>query len=87
MEPKQMMENSIKVLLHDVDRIDTLIGSVQEELRSLEQISRVESKVSVMKEQLGEAHARLEGVRDFIIACGRRVNRKAVEEEGIDVWL
>ena len=54
MEPKQLMENSIKVLLHDVDRISTLVCGVQTELRSLEHLPRAEGKVSVMKEQLGE---------------------------------
>ena len=87
MEPKQVMENSIKVLLHDVDRVDALIGSVQDGLKSLEQVPHAEGKVSAMKERLEEAHTRLKGIRDFIIACGRRVNRKAVEEEDIDVWL
>ncbi len=87
MEPKQLRENSVKVLLHDVDRISTLICSVQTELGSLEHPPRVESTVCVMKEQLGEVHTRLEGVRDFIIACQRRVNKKAVEEEDIDIWL
>jgi hypothetical protein len=87
MEPKQLMENSIKVLLHDVDRISTLVCGVQTELRSLEHLPRAEGKVSVMKERLGEVHTRLEGVRDFIIACQRRVIKKEVEEEDIDIWL
>jgi hypothetical protein len=87
MEPKQIMENSIRVLLHDVDRISTLICRVQAELRSLEHLPRAESRVSTMKEQLGEVHTRLEGIRDFVIACQHRVNKKGVEAEGIDIWL
>jgi len=87
MEPKRLMDNSIKVLLHDVDRISRLICNVQAELRSLQHLPRAEGRVSLMKEQLEEVHTRLEGVREFIIACQRRVNKRMVEEEDIDVWL
>ncbi len=87
MEPKQEMKKSIKVLLRDVNRISAIVASVQKELLQVEPLLQNTAKLSAMKEELDEAHTRLEGIRDFILACEQRVMKPKAQTEDIDVWL
>ncbi|MBI3580323.1 MAG: hypothetical protein HY089_13040 [Ignavibacteriales bacterium] len=87
MEPKQEMKKSVKILLRDVSHISAIISSVQKELKQVEPLLHVESKLLSMKEELNEVHARLEGIRDFILSCEQRALKPKPETEDIDVWL
>lgn len=87
MEPKQEMKKSVKILLHDVNHISAIISSVQKELRQIGPLLHAESKLLSMKEELNEVHARLEGIRDFILSCEQRALKPKTEAEDIDVWL
>lgn len=87
MESKQEMKKSIKILLRDVNRISAIVTSVQKELLQVEPLLQTKSKLSVMKEELDEAHTRLEGIRDFILGCEQRVMKPKTQPEDIDVWL
>ncbi|MBI3786730.1 MAG: hypothetical protein HY276_00580, partial [Ignavibacteriales bacterium] len=57
MEPKQEMKKSVKILLRDVSHISAIISSVQKELKQVEPLLHVESKLLSMKEELNEVHA------------------------------
>lgn len=87
MESKQEMKKSIKVLLRDVNRISAIVASVQRELLQVEPLLQNKSKLPNMKEELDEAHARLEGIRDFILRCEQRALKPKTQPEDIDVWL
>lgn len=87
MEPKQVMENSIKILLHDVDRVSAIVADVQRGLQSPDCQALGRGKVAQLIKQLKEASARLEGIRDFASACQSRVNKKATESDNIEMWV
>ena len=82
-----MMNQKIKMLLGDVERITTVVSSAEERLAQLH-VSRPEgAKLVSIREELAEVHTRLEGVREFVLACQSKANRKTAEQEDIDVWL
>ena len=86
MEPKQRMNKTIRHLLHDVERISAVIREVEEELVTARLSSLTARKIVVLKEKLGEVHARLDGVHEFILSCQRQANEQPVVQE-MDVWL
>ena len=86
MEPKEKMNKTVRHLLHDVDRISAVVREVEEELITARPSSLTAKKIVTMKEKLGEVHARLDGVHEFIINCQRDVTEKSAAQE-VDVWL
>ena len=86
MEPKELMMLSVERLVHDLDRIGSVVRRAERELDVVCSASNREAIVSSLKEELSEAHARLDGVREFVLACRKR-STELPEEEDIDLWL
>ena len=86
MESKQIMKLSVERLEHDIERITTIVRSVESELEQVCKSPDRESLVLAMKVQLGEIHARLDGVKEFVAACRHRALDPRIEED-IDLWL
>lgn len=80
------MHSSIRQVEMDLERIGTIVRTVEEELDGLPCTPRGRELVASMKEQLGEVHARLEGLCAFVQACERKATLPP-EPEDIDVWL
>lgn len=79
------MNKKIQQLLDDVDKVSFLILTLQNEVTQFQDQQR-EERLALVKEQLDEVHARLEGVRDFICAAQQLANKEPKEEE-IDLWM
>ncbi|HEX9614018.1 MAG TPA: hypothetical protein VGA55_00845 [Bacteroidota bacterium] len=86
MELKELMKLSIERLLRDVDRISSVIHRAEHEIDGVCSAPNREVIVASMKEELGEAHARLDGIREFVLSCRKRAT-EIPEEEDIDLWL
>lgn len=86
MESKQIMKLSVERLEHDVERITAIVRSVESELEGVCKSPDRQSLALAMKVQLGEIHARLDGVKEFIAACRHRALEPRIEED-IDLWL
>jgi hypothetical protein len=86
MESKQIMKVSVERLESDVERITAIVRSVESELEGVGNTPDRPSLVLAMKVQLGEIHARLDGVKEFVAACRHRALDPRVEED-IDLWL
>ncbi len=86
MEPKLKMGKTIKHLLHDVDHIGAIVREVEEDLVAARPSSLTMKKILAMKEKLGEVHARLDGLREFVINCQRQATEEPAVQE-MDVWL
>jgi hypothetical protein len=86
MESNQLMKLSVERLEGDVDRITAIVRSVESELESACNAPDRQSLVLAMKVQLGEIHARLDGVKEFIAACRHRALEPHIEED-LDLWL
>ncbi len=86
MEPKQKMTKTIRHLLHDIETISTVVREVEEELVTARPSSLTTKKIVILKEKLGEVHARLDGIHEFVLSCQRQaLEQPAVQET--DVWL
>lgn len=83
---KELMNAKIQQLLDEVDKVSYLIITVQNELTQFENKAQREDRMALVKEQVDEMHARLEGIREFICAARELVNRQPHEEE-IDLWM
>lgn len=86
MEPKQRMKLSIRKLTDDVERIGAIVRSVEHKLDTVCRSPGPPETLAQMQEELGEIHARLDGVREFILSCERRALEKP-EQQDIDLWL
>lgn len=87
MEPKKLMNQKIGLLVHDVDRIGEIVRRVEKELNGVCTARPEDPKLLTIKEQLSEIHTRLEGVREFVLACQLQANGNVPQQEEIDVWL
>jgi chromosome segregation ATPase len=87
MEAKQFVQNSMKVVLHDVDRATALIENVQSKLNEMDRQLREKTRLLEMQNQLREVQTRLEGIKRTIAACQHRLKKDLIEREDIDVWL
>lgn len=85
-DPRTIMQRSIRQVESDLERVGTIVRTVERELDELPCTPRGRELVASMKEQLGEVHTRLEGLYAFVQACERKATRPA-EPEDIDVWL
>ena len=86
MDSKQLMKLSVERLENDLERITTIVRAVEEELGDVCKSADRQSLVLAMKVQLGEIHTRLEGVKEFVLACRHRVLDPRIEED-IDLYL
>jgi len=86
MEPKQKMNKTIRHLLHDIERISAVVREVEEELVTARPSSLTTRKIVMIKEKLGEVHARLDGVREFVLDCQHQATEQPAVQE-MDVWL
>lgn len=86
MEAKQRMKLSMKRLTGDLDRVGALVRSVERDLEFVGRSPAEHGRIARMREQLGEVHARLDGVREFVQACERQAIQEP-EEQDIDLWL
>lgn len=86
MEPKLKMSKTIRHLLHDIERISAVVREVEEELVTARPSSLTTKKILVLKEKLGEVHARLDGIHEFVLGCQRQAQEQPVVQE-TDVWL
>ncbi len=86
MEPKRRMKSSIKRLTGDLERVGAIVRAVEHDLELLGRSPANSDRLARMREQLGEVHARLDGVKEFVQACERQAIREPVEED-IDLWL
>ncbi|MEX1138199.1 MAG: hypothetical protein WEB33_07870 [Bacteroidota bacterium] len=86
MESKDIMKLSVERLENDLERISSIVRTVESELGNVCDAANRQSLVLAMKVQLSEIHARLDGVREFVMACRRRALEPRVEED-IDLWL
>ncbi|MEX2115854.1 MAG: hypothetical protein WEB37_03120 [Bacteroidota bacterium] len=80
------MKVSVERLENDLNRITTIVRTVESELSGVCDAPDRQSVALAMKVQLGEIHARLDGVREFVAACRRRALEPGIEED-IDLWL
>lgn len=83
---KAVMKLSVERLENDLERISSIVRLVESELGNVCNAANRQSLVLAMKVQLGEIHARLDGVREFVKACRQRALEPRSEED-IDVWL
>lgn len=83
---KELMNAKIQQLLDEVDKVSYLIITLQNELTQFEDRAHQEDRMALVKEQVDEVRARLEGVREFICAARELANRQPHEEE-IDLWM
>lgn len=86
MEQNLIMKKSIKHILADLDRVGAIVRAVEQELSELGPRVHPSPKVADMKEKLGEVHARLDGMREFVLQCQLQATGEPVSED-TDVWL
>lgn len=90
LNPRTLMHRSIRRVEADLERIGTIVRTVERELDELPSTRRGRDLVAGMKEQLGEVHTRLEGLYAFVLACEQKAARppeSPLESDDIDVWL
>ena len=87
MEPKTEMKKSIRHVIQDLDRIGAIVRLAERQLRELCRNSPAQEKLFSMSEELQEVHARLDGVKEFVLSCQRRALSLDVPPEEPDIWL
>ena len=80
------MTDKMHQLQIDVDKVSHLISTIQHEVAHIGQGGSRAGTLALLKRQLGEAHSRLEGLHEFIIACEQQAELNPEEEE-IDLWM
>jgi molecular chaperone GrpE (heat shock protein) len=83
---KELMNEKIQQLLDEVDKVNYLVITVQNELEQFAKTAHRENRMAHLKERVGEIRTRLEGVREFLCAAQELANRESDEEE-IDLWM
>ena len=86
MEARDVMKKSIRHVVQDLDRIGAIVRKTEQQLDFCKSAPDQE-KLHVIKEELGEVHARLDGVREFVLSCQRRAVMSEPPEEEVDIWL
>lgn len=85
-DAKTIMQRSVRRVEEDLERIGTIVRTVERELAGIQSASNPLDLIGTMKEQLSEVHMRLEGLYAFVQACERRAFSSAKPED-IDLWL
>ncbi len=73
-------------MVQDIDTIGSIVRTTEEELASVLSEDPGNERWHHMRSRLSEVHARLDGLKEFAIACERRMAGTAQEEE-VDIWL
>lgn len=81
------MDKKMETLLHDVERIRTIICRVEQQLDELHVTCSDRDTFLTMKEELSEVHTRLEGVQEFVLSCKKEAHRSPEDTEEFEVWL
>ncbi len=87
MEPKTVMKKSIRHVIEDLDHIGAIVRLAEHQLEELSRSSPEKDKLLSMGEELQEVHARLDGVKEFVLSCQRRALALDVPPEEPDIWL
>lgn len=88
MEPSQKMTKTVEQLLHDIGVADERLRSIRTEVGYLDHGRHGEVRILRIKELVSDLHARLEGMRDFVIACRDAAAKPESEEpEELDIWM
>jgi len=86
MGTKERMKQNIDRIVQDVDQIGSVVRATEAELAVLSDELRGDDRWLAIRSQLSEVHARLDGLKEFALACERRM-AGATSEEELDVWL
>ena len=84
MTKREMMEQKIEVILHEVKRMSEAIARMEHELLVCESCPEVDARGLV--ERCAELHARLEDIRNIVEESRQLVARRDIIEEP-DLWL
>lgn len=86
MDANDRVKHTIDRIVHDIDQIGSVVRSTEEDLNEAVSQAPDPQRWSMMRSRLSEVHARLDGLKEFALACERRMAGTATEEE-LDVWL
>jgi hypothetical protein len=88
MEPLQIMDEKIELLLDELKRINSAIVDAERKLEQVDYRHHSEGKLLSLKELLSVIQARIEGMGEFLNDCrtlARQRNRP--KSEDIDIWI
>jgi len=86
MDAKDRMKQQIERIIRDLDHIGSVVRATESELSAAMREVPSEERLAGMRARLSEVHARLDGLREFALACERRLAGRETEEE-LDIWL
>lgn len=86
MDTRERMKQHIEHIVRDLDHIGSVVRSTETELTATIREPLSQERLATMRAHLSEVHARLDGLREFALACERRLSGREAEEE-LDVWL
>ena len=86
MDTRDRMKQQIERIVRDLDLIGSIVRSTESDLSAAVHEPPSEERLAAMRSRLSEVHARLDGLREFALACERRMAGRETEEE-LDVWL
>ena len=86
MDLKVRMKQNIDRIVQDIDQIGSVVRMTEAEVAALIREAPNGERWATMKSRLSEAHARLDGLKEFALACEQRMAGSTSEEE-LDLWL
>lgn len=86
MDANDRMKHQIDRIIRDLDHIGSVVRATESDLSAAMREPPTEERFAGMRARLSEVHARLDGLREFALACERRMAGRETEEE-LDVWL
>ena len=86
MDANDRTKQNIDRIVHDIDQIGSVVRMTEAELATFMKEPPNAERLASMKSRLSEVHARLDGLKEFALACERRMAGSTSEEE-LDVWL
>lgn len=86
MDANDRIKQQIERIVRNLDHIGSVVRATESELSAAMREGLSEERLAGMRARLSEVHARLDGLREFALACERRMAGKETEEE-LDVWL
>ena len=88
MEPLQIMDEKIELLLDELHRINSAIVDAERKLEQIDYRHHREGKLLTLKELLSVIQARIEGMGEFLNECRTMAKqRNRPENEDIDIWV
>jgi len=86
MDTSERVKQHIERIVQDLDHIGSVVRATEAELSATMREPQSEERFASMRARLSEVHARLDGLREFALACERRLAGREAEEE-LDIWL